>query len=191
MKKYLKIIIAGLSGGFIGEGIMGALFTSPPVHSILYDPSFQSELFIQITPERDLFVSIAGMIILSIAHAWFYVLFFSSIPGNSWLKKGLFWGFTIWLLYWVFQEWFIYHTLLNEPFLLNLLELSILLIGSFAEGIIIAWFFKKDMGSSWCEASGSVCSRTGICRPISGWNPCGYLPLLLYLKILICYFLTF
>ena len=34
MNKYVKIILAGLTGGFIGEGVMGGLFMSPPVHSI-------------------------------------------------------------------------------------------------------------------------------------------------------------
>ena len=145
MNKSLRIIIAGLIGGFIGEGIMGGLFMSPPVNSILYNPEIQSQLFIEITPDRDLFESIAGMVVLSIAHAWFYSIFIQSIPGKTWIKKGLFWGFTIWLMYWVFQEWFIYHTLLNEPILLNLLELTILLLGSLAEGIIIAWFLKKEI----------------------------------------------
>jgi len=125
MTKNLRIIVGGLIGGFIGEGIMGGLFMSPPINSILYDPSIQSALFIEITPERNLFKSIAGMVILSIAHAWLYSLFIQSIPGKTWVRKGLFWGFTIWLMYWVFQEWFIFHTLLNEPLLLNLHELSI------------------------------------------------------------------
>lgn len=142
MEGKFKIILAGLVGGFVGEGIMGALFMSPPIHSILYDPSLQSELFIQLTPERNLVLSIAGMVILSIAHAWFYSLFKKSIPGNTWAKKGLFWGFTIWLLYWVFQEWFIYHTLIGEPILLNLLELVVLLLGSLVEGLIIAKILK-------------------------------------------------
>ena len=145
MNKSLRIIIAGLIGGFIGEGIMGGLFMSPPINSILYNPEIQSQLFIEITPDRDLFKSITGMVVLSVAHAWFYSIFIQSIPGKTWIKKGLFWGFTIWLMYWVFQEWFIYHTLLNEPILLNLLELTILLLGSLAEGIIIAWFLKKEI----------------------------------------------
>ena len=145
MNKNLRIIIAGLIGGFIGEGIMGGLFMSPPINSILYNPEIQSQLFIEITPDRGLFMSITGMVVLSIAHAWFYSIFIQSIPGKTWIKKGLFWGFTIWLMYWVFQEWFIYHTLLNEPILLNLLELTILLIGSLAEGIIIAWFLKTQL----------------------------------------------
>ena len=145
MNKSLRIIIAGLIGGFIGEGIMGGLFMSTPINSILYNPEIQSQLFIEITPDRDLFKSITGMVVLSIAHAWFYSIFIQSIPGKTWIKKGLFWGFTIWLMYWVFQEWFIYHTLLNEPILLNLLELTILLLGSLAEGIIIAWFLKTQL----------------------------------------------
>lgn len=145
MNKILRITIAGLIGGFVGEGIMGGLFMSPPINSILYNPEIQSQLFIEITPDRDLLKSIAGMVVLSIAHAWFYSIFIQSIPGKTWIKKGLFWGFTIWLMYWVFQEWFIYHTLLKEPIILNLLELTILLLGSLAEGIIIAWILKKEL----------------------------------------------
>jgi hypothetical protein len=55
-------------------------------------------------------------------------------------KKGLFWGLAIWLMYWVFQEWFIYNTLLGEPLFLNILELTILMLGSLVEGIVIAFF---------------------------------------------------
>jgi hypothetical protein len=46
-------------------------------------------------------------------------------------------------MYWLFQEWFIYNTLLGEPVLLNLFELSILLLGSLAEGIILAFFLAR------------------------------------------------
>lgn len=56
----------------------------------------------------------------------------------------MFWGFTIWMLYWVFQEWFMFHTLLEEPIVLALLELVILLFGSLVEGLVIAWFFRKE-----------------------------------------------
>lgn len=138
--KTFKIIYSGLIAGFISEGILGALFMSPPIQSILYNPNWQSKIFLELTPTRDLFPSIAGIVILSIAHSWFFSIFQKSIPGETWIRKGLFWGFTIWLLYWVFQEWFIYHTLLKEPILLNLVELTILLAGSFVEGLIISKF---------------------------------------------------
>ena len=62
---------------------------------------------------------------------------------QSWFKKGVFWGFVIWLMFWVFQEWFIYHALLGEPILLNILELALLLIGSLTEGIIIAFVLAR------------------------------------------------
>lgn len=141
--KTLKIIYSGLIAGFVSEGFLGAAFTSSLIQKILYNPNLQSKIFIEVTPTRDLLPSVAGIVVLSIAHSWFFTVFQKSIPGTSWIKQGLFWGFTIWLMYWVFQEWFIYHTLLQEPILLNMLELAILLVGSFIEGLIISRFFRK------------------------------------------------
>lgn len=135
-----KIVYSGLIAGFVSQGILGALFMSSPVQAILYDPNLQSQLFIDVTSTRALFPSVAGLVVLSIIHSWLYTVFLPSIPGKSWIRKGVFWGLTIWLMYWVFQEWFVYHTLLLEPLLLNLLELVILLIGSIIEGLIISWF---------------------------------------------------
>lgn len=139
----LKIITAGLIGGFVGNGVLGALFSTPPVQAILYNPDFQSALFIAITPKRNIPVSVAGLVVLSVIHAWLFSIFKPSIPGHTWLRKGLFWGMTILLMYWLFQEWFIYNTLLGEPLLLNLLELSLLLVGSLVEGVVIAFFLAR------------------------------------------------
>jgi len=122
---------------------MGALFMSPPVQAILYNPDYQSPLFLEITPRRNLVVSIAGMVILSVIHSWLFWTFLPSIPGRDWLRKGLFWGLSLWLLFWVFQEWFIYHTLLGEPLPLTLLELAILLLGSLVEGVVIAFMLAR------------------------------------------------
>lgn len=142
----VKIVVAGLVGGFIGHGVLGALFSSPPIQSILYNPEWQSQLFIEITPKRNIPVSVAGLVILSVIHAWLFNILNAAIPGRTWLRKGLFWGLTIWLMYWLFQEWFIYNTLLGEPLLLNLLELSILLLGSSVEGIVIAFLLARTAG---------------------------------------------
>jgi len=139
----LKIVTAGLIGGFVGNGVLGALFSSPPVRAILYNPDFQSALFIEITPKRNVPVSVAGLVVLSVIHAWLFSIFKPSVPGRTWIRKGLFWGLTILLMYWLFQEWFIYNTLLGEPLILNLLELSILLVGSLVEGVIIAFFLAR------------------------------------------------
>lgn len=133
-----KVIVAGLLGGFVGNGVLGALFSSPPVQAILYDPNIQSSLFIEVTPKRNIPISVAGLVVLSVIHSSLFSVLFPSIPGRSWIGKGIFWGMVIWSMYWVFQEWFIYNTLLGEPILLNLFELTLLLVGSLVEGLIIA-----------------------------------------------------
>ena len=140
----LKIALAGLLGGFAGNGVMGAIFSSPPINSILYNPEIQSQLFIEITLKRNIPVSVIGLVVLSVIHAWLFSIFQPSIPGGTWFRQGLFWGLTIFLMFWLFQEWFIYHTLLGEPLILNLLELSILLLGSLVEGAIIAFFLARN-----------------------------------------------
>lgn len=146
--KNFKIIYVGLLAGFISEGVLGAFFMLPAVQGILYNPDWQSKLFLEVTPTRDLFPSIVGLVILSIFHSWFFSIFQRAIPGKNWINQGLFWGFTIWVLYWMFQEWFIYHTLLKEPILLNLIELTILLFGSLVEGLIISKFLYEKSCST-------------------------------------------
>jgi flagellar biosynthesis protein FliQ len=142
----LKTTLAGLAAGFVGNGVLGALFSSPPIQTILYNPRWQSQLFMEVTPKRNIPVSVAGLVVLSVIHSWLFRVLKTAIPGKSWKSKGLFWGLTIWLMYWLSQEWFIYHTLLGEPLLLNILELSILLTGSLVEGLIIAFFLARNAG---------------------------------------------
>ena len=141
--KNLKIIYSGLIAGLVAQGILGLLFMSPPIQAILYNPQWQSELFMEVTPQLDILLSVAGLVLLSVIHSWLFSIFQTSIPGKKWIKKGLFWGFNIWLMFWLFQEWFIYHTLLREPLLLNLLELVILLVGSLVEGLVISKFLYE------------------------------------------------
>lgn len=142
-KNYGKAIVAGLLGGFIGNGVLGALFSIPLIKSILYNPALQSKLFIDITPNRNIPVSVMGLVLLSSIHGWLFAVLRPSIPGDKWVKKGLFWGFCIWAMYWLFQEWFIYNTLLQEPLILNLLELLLLLAGSLIEGLIISFMIVE------------------------------------------------
>ena len=143
-----KAVLAGLLGGFVGNGVLGMLFSIPLVRSVLYDPAIQSRLFIDITPIRNIPVSVAGLVVLSAIHGWFYAVLSQAIPGGTWVRKGLFWGFLIWAMYWLFQEWFIYHTLLQEPLILNLLELVLLLAGSLIEGLIISFMIERKVSSA-------------------------------------------
>lgn len=135
----LRTLGAGLFAGFVAEGIMGGLFMSPPVQWLLYHPQWQSALFRQITPTRDLFYSIAGMVVLSMLHAVFFVLVRSALPGRTRCQQGVVWGVVLWAQYWLQQEWFVYHTLLHEPLYLCAVELGILLVGSVAEGVLLAY----------------------------------------------------
>jgi hypothetical protein len=131
-------MLAGWTGGFVGNALLGATFSSPWMRAALYHPGWQSRLFIDITPQRDIAVSVIGLIALSGLHGILFRQFAPSIPGRSWLEKGLAWGVILWAVYWLFQEWFIYITLLREPLPLALLELLILLFGSLLEGVVIA-----------------------------------------------------
>jgi len=136
--RLLRSLVAGWVGGFLGNAFLGVVFSSPWIMAVLYHPTWQSPLFLELAPQRDVAQSVIGLIFLSGLHGALFAQFEPSIPGHSWLGKGLFWGTTIWLTYWLFQEWFIYVTLLREPVLLALFELAILLVGSLVEGVVIA-----------------------------------------------------
>jgi hypothetical protein len=138
----LRAVAAGWTGGFIGNGVLGALFASAPVQAILYDPTLQSRLFLEVTPTRDVPLSVAGLVVLSAIHGVLFAVFQPSIPGASWVARGVFWGGTIWAMYWLFQEWFVYHTLLQEPLILTFVELTLLAIGSVVEGLVIAFILR-------------------------------------------------
>lgn len=148
MKKngWLRGLVGGWVGGFTGNALLGALFSSPWVRTILYDPSKQSDIFITLTPQRDMATSVVGLIVLSGIHGILFSVLQQSIPGTNWIRKGLWWGVAIWAMYWLFQEWFIYVTLLREPVSLAMVELVILLLGSLVEGIVVARLVtKKDI----------------------------------------------
>ena len=138
VERLLWPLAAGWIGGFLGNALLGAAFSSPPIRAVLYHPDWQSRLFIDITPQRDIAVSVIGLVVLSGLHGVLYRQLAPSIPGRTWVAKGLAWGVMLWALYWLFQEWFIYVTLLKEPIALALVELAILLAGSLLEGMVIA-----------------------------------------------------
>src|ERR1043165_8034300 len=156
-----RMILAGLIDGFLGEAFLGALFGNSFTQSILYDPALQSPLFIQMTTQRDFPLSIAGLIVLSVIHSALYAVLAPALPGRTWIGKGLFWGLTIWLMYWVFQEWFIYHTLFREPLILCMMELSFLLIGSCIEGLAIAFLLRERTEMNAINALSKAPSTTG------------------------------
>ncbi|HUT40963.1 MAG TPA: hypothetical protein VM011_06425 [Gammaproteobacteria bacterium] len=142
----LRSLVAGWAGGFAGNALLGALFSSPWVREILYNPEVQSQLFISLTPQRNIALSVAGLVVLSGLHGVLFAILRPSIPGESWIGKGVWWGLALWVVYWLAQEWFIYITLLGEPMGLAAFELGILLAGSLVEGVVIAGLLMRING---------------------------------------------
>lgn len=141
--KLARAILAGWIGGFAGNALLGVLFTSPIVRQVLYDPNWQSPIFLAVTPQRNIAISVVGLVFLSGLHGVLFEWLAPSIPGRSWLVRGIAFGCGLWATYWLFQEWFIYVTLLKEPLALALLELVILLAGTVVEGVTIAWILGR------------------------------------------------
>ncbi len=141
-----RAVMAGWLGGFAGNGLLGVIFSSAWIRQVLYDPTVQSQLFITLTTQRNIAVSVIGLIVLSGIHGLLFAVLRPSIPGNGWLRKGIWWGVAIWASYWLFQEWFIYITLLGEPISLAVFELAILFLGSLLEGVVISRLLVQREG---------------------------------------------
>ena len=138
MSPLIPAIGAGWAGGFAGNALLGATFSSPWIREILYDPALQSPIFVSLTSQRNIAMSVIGLIVLSGIHGVLFMLLHPSLPGRTWIRKGIAGGLMIWATYWLFQEWFIYVTLFREPVILAALELAILLSGALLEGLVIA-----------------------------------------------------
>jgi hypothetical protein len=136
-------VAAGLVGGLAGQLVMAPLFVNPLTQRVLYDPALQSETFRTVTAGRNVGLSVVGLVLLSAIHGALYAVLRPSVPGSTWIGKGLFWGLVIWSMYWLFQEWFVYVTLLGEPPLLAVLELALTGVGSLCEGLVIALFWRR------------------------------------------------
>lgn len=134
---------AGLLGGFVGNALLGLLFTRRFVNGILYDPTRQSALFLSVTPQRNVALSVIGLIVLSSLHGWLFARVRKTLPEWTWWAKGCVFGTWIWMIFWLPQEWFVYVTLLGEPVSLASFELVLLLGGSIVEGIVIATVVEK------------------------------------------------
>jgi hypothetical protein len=135
---YLTIIVAGLLGGFISNAFIGFILTRAFVHRVL-NPDKHTTHYREASTGIRLPIAIGGLITLTIIHAWLFYILCGSLPGSTWLPKGLAWGFVIWLMYWVFQEWFSFRMLFGLPALHSLFRLVVFLLAAFIEGMIIAF----------------------------------------------------
>lgn len=80
-----RVVVAGLIGGFVGNGVLGILFSSTPVQRILYDPALQGRLFLEVTPQRNIPESVAGLVVLRVIHGWVFAIVEPAAPGKTWI----------------------------------------------------------------------------------------------------------
>lgn len=143
-----RIGLAGLLAGFGSNALLGLLFTCPPIKAVLFDPAWQNPRFIELASQRNVPVSVAGLVVLAVPLAWLFTRLQAAMPGRTWRGRGIFWGAAIWLMYWLPQEWFIYHTLIGEPLALCGLELLLLLAGAMLQGVITAGLLRPAASSA-------------------------------------------
>jgi hypothetical protein len=135
----LRIISSGLLAGAISNAVVGFIFTRKPIHGMIHDSSRNSRKYIDTASQMNLPVAIIGLILLSVIHSVIFAFIGASLPGVTWVSRGIFFGIMIWLFFWLFQEWFAFHCLLGVPFTINSFRLLVLLIGAVIEGVIISW----------------------------------------------------
>lgn len=131
----VRTALWGLLAAFVSQGLMGVLFLNPWTQGLLYHEQWQSLLYRQVTPQRDLLPSIVGLVVWGLIPAFLHRRLAPS--GSPW-RAGLATATWIWLLFWLPQEWFIYVTLLGEPLPLAGLELVLAALGSLAQGLLLA-----------------------------------------------------
>lgn len=119
---------------------MGLLFLNPWTQSLLYHADWQSLLYRQVTPQRDLLPSIVGLVVWGVVPAFLHRRL--ALPGSPW-RAGLATATWIGLLFWLPQEWFIYVTLLGEPLPLAALELLFAALGCLVQGWLLAFGLRE------------------------------------------------
>lgn len=146
-----KIVVSGIIGGAVGYAVTAAIFSTQAVKEIIFNPDIQSKVFISLLQNGNMPLAAAGLILLSVIHSWLFELLRPSIPGHTWFAKGLFWGLVIWLMFWLFQEWFVFLALVKQPWHLSAFELLLKLPGALIEGAIIAYIImvKPKKQEDW------------------------------------------
>ena len=109
-------------------------------------PGLTAQVHIHVERQPEQPAAVAGLVVLSGVHGALLLLLRRDAAPAAWVRHGLRLGFVIWATYWLFQEWFIYVTLLQEPLSLAGVELLLLLAGSLVEGTVIAWLLRSTPG---------------------------------------------
>ncbi|HSM71465.1 MAG TPA: hypothetical protein VK851_07980 [Anaerolineales bacterium] len=149
IQKWGWAILSGIIGMFVGAGVGGPLlFAVGP--STIFNEAIQSPKVSAVWGELEplpLMVSnpLAFAIVLAVlgaVHGYVFVLVIRSLPDTT-LKRGLYFGFIIWLMSILYFELQAPYSMLGEPLILVGVELAIGLVGALVEGVVISWIYGK------------------------------------------------
>ncbi len=132
MSKNLKITLRIFLTGILVTVVwyVGIILVFGPAQSILADPAYQSQKFLEVFTEmeplpRMYLQPVAfyfGFLIVGICFSGAYHLIGRHLPGKT-LRKGAFFGFGAWLLINPWFEFYLPWNVMHEPIRLVLLEM--------------------------------------------------------------------
>lgn len=125
---------------------------------ILMDPSLQSGKLIAVWSEIEplpLVVDrplpiIVGIMAFGVIHAYIYHWICPAWPGGT-LRRGLYFSLLVFIMTFLFWEFFTPFNLFGEPLLLIALELLFWAIIALADGIVIAWIMETRVSFQGLE----------------------------------------
>lgn len=153
-----RTILAGLAGGLVMNLVMLLTFRligfGLNADGILLDPSVQSKKLIAIWTEIEplpLIVTnpapiISGIIIFGVLHAYIYN-WISSGWKHGVIHRGLRFGLLVFIMSFLFWEFFTPFNQFGEPIPLIGLELTFWALIAFADGLTIAMVIEKGKAS--------------------------------------------
>lgn len=147
MKPFVRFVLAGLAAGVAMNVAVTATFI--PAQSILADPSLQSEKFLAAFSQEPLpraasfpYLFQTGFFGLGFVHALAFLLLYKGL-SRHWLQAGLTYGFAAWLIAYIWFEYYLPWNVMLEPLPLVLLELACWLAVMLANGLALAFVYRK------------------------------------------------
>ena len=146
----IRFLVAGLIAGIVMN--VAVLATFGPAQAILTDPALQSAKFLAAFTEDPLPRAAAfpalfqlGFLALGFVHALAFLILKGGL-GSNWLTAGLKYGFAAWLIAYLWFEYYLPWNVMLEPLPLVALELACWLAVMLANGLALAFVYRKQLG---------------------------------------------
>lgn len=141
-----RAIVAGVAGAV--AWLVGLALVFGPAQAILADPALQSAKFLAAFTEDPLpragdgpWVVPAGVLLVSMVHAFVFAWLAPGLPGRGW-RKGFAFGLCAWLLMTPWFEFYLPWNVMREPLPLVLLEVVLWGIVMQMVGLAIAIVYR-------------------------------------------------